>query len=62
MIKNYSQSDLLKLDVSNSIWINSDTTTQRFSEEYKSNLVDIFNATSDVVTNQNALEKINGWV
>jgi len=58
----YSQSDLLKLDVSNSIWINEDKTSQRFSEGFTNKVKEVFNATSDVVNNKNAPEVINGWV
>ncbi len=62
MLKKYSQSDLLKLNVANSIWINSDKTSQRFSEEYNNTVADIFNATSDIVNNETAVDEVNGWV
>lgn len=62
MLDKYRESDILKLNVSNSIWINSDKTPQRFSNEYKEALAKTFDATSDVVTNENAVGKINGWV
>lgn len=62
MLDEYSQSDILKLNVSNSIWLNTDKTPQRFSEEYKENLADIFKATASEVTDENAVKEINGWV
>ena len=62
LIEKYSASDLLQLNVSNSIWINTDNTNQKFSKEYESLVKDVFGATSDTVTKDNALEKINGWV
>lgn len=62
MIEKYSQSDLLKIDVSNSIWVNSDNTSQQFTKAYSDKVTEYLGATSDVVTNKTALEKINGWV
>ena len=62
MFETYSSVDYLKLEAANSIWINSDRTPLRFSSWYKNTLADIYGATSDTVTNENALEKINGWV
>lgn len=62
MIDNYSQSELLKLDVSNSIWINSDNTQQRFSQDYSKQLSEIFDAESGIVNNSTATKEINGWV
>ena len=62
MISKYSQSDLLKLQVANSVWINSDKTAQRFSDSYTEKLAEVFGATADVVNDKNAVSRINGWV
>lgn len=62
MIEKYSASDLLKINIANSIWINTDNTDQKFSKEYEELISDIFGATSDTVTNDTAVSKINGWV
>lgn len=62
LISKYSESELLKLDVSNSIWINTDKTEQEFSQEYKSKVQEIFFAEADTVTDNTAEDKINGWV
>lgn len=62
MISKYSQSDLLKLQVANSVWVNSDKTAQRFSDSYTEKLAEIFGATADVVNDKNAVSRINGWV
>lgn len=62
MINKYSQSDLLNLDVSNSVWINADNTSQRFSKDYSDKVEKYFDAESGIVTNKNAVEKINRWV
>ena len=62
MFETYSSVDYLKLEVANSIWINSDRTPLRFSSWYKNTLADIYGAASYTVTNENAVPKINGWV
>ena len=62
MIEEYSQSEILKMNISNSIWINSDNTSQRFGEEYNKKLAEVFNAESGVVNNKTAEKEINGWV
>lgn len=62
MLDKYSESEILKLNVSNSIWINSDKTAQRFSKEFEDVLSKFFDATSDVVNDKNAVDEINGWV
>ena len=62
MLDKYSESDILTLNVSNSIWINSDKTAQRFSKTYQDKLAKTFDATSDIVTDKNAVNEINGWV
>ena len=62
MLDKYSESDILTLNVSNSIWINSDKTPQRFSKTYQDMLSKTFDATSDIVTDKNAVSEINGWV
>ncbi len=61
LMTQYNDSEVLKLDVSNSAWINTDSTDQRFSSAYKNKLEDVFNATVGKVTNKNAAKKINGW-
>ena len=62
MLDKYSESDILTLNVSNSIWINSNKTPQRFSKTYQDMLSKTFDATSDIVTYKNAASEINGWV
>lgn len=62
MIEEYSQSEILKMNIANSIWINSDNTSQRFSTGYDEKLAEVFNAESGVVNNKTAEKEINGWV
>ena len=61
-LKNYSKSDLLKLNVSNSIWLNTDNTNQKFSKKFEDKAADVFGAEAGSVTNKTAVRKINGWV
>ncbi len=62
MLDKYKENDILKLNVSNSIWLNSDKTDQRFSKEYEDELSKFYDATADIVTNDDAESRINGWV
>ncbi len=61
-LKKYSQSDILRLNVSNSIWINTDQTKQRFSKNFETTVKNSLNAESGTVTNDTAPDTINGWV
>lgn len=62
MIEKYSQSDILKLSISNSIWINKDKTPQRFSDEFTGRMTGIFGAQCGIVDDNTAGKEINGWV
>ncbi len=61
LIDSYNQSDLLKLRVANSIWLNTDTVPYQFRKEFSDTLTTYYSAESDTVTDQNKAEKINGW-
>lgn len=62
MLDKYSKTDLLNLNIANSIWINTSKTSQKFSKSYQEKLEAFYNGTSGEVTDENALEVINGWV
>ncbi len=62
MIDLYSNDDTLIFNIANSIWLNSDQTSQKFSDEFTKTLSDNFYAVSDTVNNSNAVNKINSWV
>jgi len=62
LLDKYSESDVTKLNISNSLWINSDKTPQRFSKSYTDVLAKTFDATAEVVNGSNAEKRINGWV
>ena len=62
MIENYSASDFLKLNISNSAWINKDNTERNFDKDYEDLIKNIFGAQVGTVTKDTALSEINGWV
>lgn len=62
LIARYAQSDILKLNMANSIWMNKDKTAQKFSETFKKTATDFYDAEVKSITNANAVKEINGWV
>lgn len=62
LIKRYSQTDILSLNIANSIWINKDKTTQNFSKNFKNIATEYYNADVKTVDNKNAVGEINSWV
>lgn len=62
LIENYSQTDVLKLDIANSIWINSDKTAQKFEDEFKKIATEYYKSEVKNVYNANAVNEINLWV
>lgn len=61
MIEKYSKSKILNINVANSIWINTDKTSQKFSNDFESLMKDAFNADSGAVTDK-SISLINDWV
>lgn len=62
MIENFNSIEVLKLNVANSIWLNSDQTKNSFSETFSNKMQDVFGATSEIVNDATAVSKINDWV
>ena len=62
LIKRYSKTDVLCLNIANSIWINKDKTKQNFSNDFKSLATEYYNADVKTVDNKNAVGEINSWV
>jgi|GEM_PF-476814 len=60
--KKYSQTEHLALKLANSVWINKDNTSQRFSYDYKSGIKNIFDGEALVTDNKNAIKDVNNWV
>ncbi len=62
MISRYAKSDFLKLNISNSIWINESMTDQKFSDTYRQTIGEFYHGEAKTVTNENAVKAVNGWV
>lgn len=62
LINKYSTSDIIKLNIANSIWLNTDNTDKSFSNDFKNTIEDYYSGESKTVTNDNALRIINDWV
>ena len=62
LIARYSQTDILKLNIANSIWMNKDKTSQNYSDAFKKTATDFYDAEVKSITNSNAVKEINGWV
>lgn len=62
LIEKYQQTEILSLDAANSIWMNEDKTSQKFSTEFKEIATKNYNADVETVNNSNAVAKINSWV
>ncbi|HBL82259.1 MAG TPA: hypothetical protein DD391_06620 [Clostridiales bacterium] len=62
LIAHYNQSELLKFNVANSIWINKDRMSLDFTETFKKTVQEFYNAEANSVTNDTVLAAINGWV
>lgn len=62
MIEKYLKTDILKLNIANSIWINKDQSIQNFSDSYKKTISEFFGGEANVTDNQKAVNEINSWV
>ena len=61
MIENYSKSDILNINVANSIWLNTDKTAENFSDDFEKLMKENFKADSGTVTDK-SISLINDWV
>lgn len=61
-IEKYSATDLLRFDISNSIWLNTDNAHYDFSKDYIDTIGKFYGGEVGKVNNKNALPEINGWV
>lgn len=61
-IEKYSATDLLRFDISNSIWLNTDNAHYDFSKDYTDTIGKFYGGEVGKVNNKNALPEINGWV
>ena len=62
LIEKYNNAEILKLNVANSIWINSSRTSQRFSSEYADKLNFFYSADSFERDGKDIVTDVNNWV
>ena len=62
LIARYSQTEILNLNIANSIWINKDETSQNFSNSFKNLATEFYNADVKPVDGSNAVKEVNTWV
>lgn len=63
LIDIYTNTKELKLNVANSVWVNTDSAEGiEFKAEYKDAVKEFYNGEAGKVNNSNAEETINGWV
>ncbi len=62
LISRYSQTDILSLNIANSIWMNKGKTSQNFSDSFKNLATEYYNADVKTINNSNAVKEINSWV
>lgn len=58
----YSASDIIKLNIANSIWMNRSRSEQNFSAEYQKKIEDYYKAAAKEVSDSDAVKEINNWV
>lgn len=62
-IDTYSRNEDVKLNIANSIWLNTDYCPGAdFSSDFKTSVENYYNADSQKVNDSNAVQKINNWV
>lgn len=62
LIEKYKQSENLRLDIANSIWLNKNRFSFGFSEAFKNTAAEYYDAAAREVTDADAVEAVNGWV
>ena len=62
LMETYSETDLVKLNVANSIWMNRSKHPMQFSDAYRTSIADFYHGGAFEVTDENAVKEINSWV
>ena len=63
LIDIYTNTKELKINVANSVWVNTDSVDgMEFKPQYEETVKDFYNATSGKVDNSNGVDVINDWV
>ncbi len=61
LISLYTDTDVIKLNIANSLWINEDRASERFSSAFRDLAKEYYNAEAKEVNDQNAVSEINSW-
>ncbi len=56
-----SYSGVLSLETANSLWVNKSVHNRDFLPEYRTNMLEFFNADAREVTIDNSIEEVNAW-
>lgn len=62
LIEKYRKSGVLKLDIANSLWVNTDHALVSFSAPFKELAEKYYDAKADTVNDENSMQVVNGWV
>ncbi|MDD3654722.1 MAG: serpin family protein [Desulfotomaculaceae bacterium] len=63
LIKEYSENEDVKLNIANSLWLNTDYYKDvDFEDIFKNAVSNYYDADSEKVNNENAVETVNNWV
>ena len=62
LVEKYAASKSFTLNTANSVWMNKDATSQKFSEEYKGIVSSYYGAEVKETDNKNAVKTVNDWV
>lgn len=61
LIQKYSKTNVLRLDIANSLWLNTDRSPYKFNTEYTDKMGEFFDASVAEVNDSDAVERINAW-
>lgn len=63
LIKEYSENEKVKLNIANSLWLNTDYYPNvDFEESFKDIIKNYYQGDSEKVNDENAVERVNSWV
>lgn len=62
LIEKYSENGAIKLNISNSLWLNSDKTALTFKKSFQTLISKFYSGDTSVVNDKNAVATINRWV
>lgn len=61
-IAKYGKTDLMKLEIANSAWINESRTSQTFNRDYRDKMENFYDGELGRINNDNGVKTVNDWV